>query len=110
MTAHAPLETEVWSLFWNSNPPIEGHRLPGELTVLFDDLAVAAKVKSIRVGSGFYLLYAVNSTNEIVHEAIVAAADLLSTGKAMVSTARYLPIKAAGGKARIFVRYLGSQI
>jgi hypothetical protein len=110
MTAHVPLETGLWMLFWNSDPPADGHSLPGELTVCFDDLVVAAKAKSMGSGSGFFLLYAVSSTNKIVHEAVVAAADLLQTGKAMASTARYLPIKAAGGTARIFVRYLGSQI
>jgi len=110
MTAHVPLETDLWTLFWNSDPPADGHSLPGQLTICFDDLAVAAKAKSISTRSGFFLLYAVSKENEIIHQAVVGAAYLLDTGKAMASTARYLPIKAAGGKARIFVRYLGSHV
>jgi hypothetical protein len=109
MSVHLPIDADLWTLFWNSEPPADGHRSSGELTLLFDDLAAAAKVKSISIGEGFFLLYAVSNENEIVHQAIVLAADVLNTGKAMTSTARYLPIKAAGGKARVFVRYLGSE-
>jgi hypothetical protein len=109
MTAHVPVKVDLWTLFWSSDPPADGPRLPGELTIWFDDLAKAAKTKSIRPREGFFLLYAVSNKNEIVQQAVVAAADLIRTGKAMASTARYLPIKLAGGKARIFVRYLGSQ-
>lgn len=107
MTAHVPLQADLWTLFWNSELPAGGHRSPGELTLWFDDLAAIAKTDLVRAGSGFFLLYAVSNENEIVHQAIVAGANLLETGRAMASSARYLPIKTAGGKARIFVRYVG---
>jgi hypothetical protein len=109
MTTHGPLQADLWTLFWNSELPADGNRSPGELTLAFEDVARAAGTKEIEPGSGFFLLYAVSNENEIVHQAVVAAADLLDTGKAMTSTARYLPIKSAGGKARIFVRYLGAE-
>lgn len=107
MTAHVQLQADLWTLFWNSELPADGHRSPGELTIWFDDLAAFAKVESIKTGPGFFLLYAVSNENEIVHQAVVAAADLFETGKAMASSARYLPIKTAGGRARIFVCYVG---
>ena len=107
MTALVPHEVDLWTLFWNSELPADGPRSPGELTILFDDLAALAKADWMRTGDGFFLLYAVSNENKIIHQAIMAGADLIEAGKAMASTARYLPIKTAGGKARIFVRYLG---
>jgi hypothetical protein len=110
MTAHLPHQVDLWTLFWTSDLPADGPRSPGELTIWFDDLAALAKPDWMRTGDGFFLLYAVSNENEIVHQAIVAGADLLDTGKAMASSARFLPIKTAGGKARIFVRYVGTQV
>jgi len=107
MTAHVQVQADLWTLFWNSELPADGHRSPGELTLWFEDLAAIATTKLIEARSGFFLLYGVSNENEMVHQAIVAGADLLETGKAMASSARFLPIRTAGGKARIFVRYVG---
>lgn len=111
MTANEMLEVDLWTLFWNSKLPADGHRSPGELTVWFEDLSAIAGGKSVQLrpaSEGFYLLYAVSNENEIVHQAVVTQADLFETGRAMASSARFLPIKTAGGKARVFVRYLGT--
>ena len=109
MTAHVQPRADLWTLFWTSEPPADGHRSPGDLTLAFEDVARMLCTGLVQAGHGFCLVYAVSNENEIVHQAVVAAANLLNTGKAMASTARFLPIKSAGGKARIFVRYLGSQ-
>lgn len=106
MTAHVQPRADLWTLFW-TEPPADGHCSPGDLTLAFDDLARVLGKELVGTGDGFCLIYAVSNENEIVHQAVVAAANLLDTGKAMASTARFLPIKSAGGKARIFVRYLG---
>ena len=109
MTAYVQRRADLWTLFWNSEAPTDGHRSPGELTLAFDDLARVLSTGLVEAVDGFCLIYSVSNENEIVHQAVVAAANLFDTGKAMASTARFLPIKSAGGKARIFVRYLGSQ-
>jgi len=116
-------EADLWKLFWNSKFPTDGSRSPGELTLWFEDFSTVvrhilstkkdeAAGKSVRrlTNKGlFYLLYAVSDDNEIVHQAVVPQASVLDAGRAMASSARLFLIRTASGKARIFVRYLGSE-